>query len=105
MRDSKMRRQVKGVALKATYYSGVYRLISLGYSGMGTIFAMHKVVRAKTDSLAIGLTITVDFLDRVLAHLRSKVDFITLDEVHERLTRDAPAKLKRPFIAMASETI
>jgi len=58
------------------------------------------VVSKKTDSLATWLTITVDFLDRVLAHLKTRADFVTLDDVRERLTREEPIKLKRPFIAV-----
>jgi peptidoglycan/xylan/chitin deacetylase (PgdA/CDA1 family) len=95
-----MRRQLKRAALRATYYSGAYRLISLRYSGIGTIFVIHKVVSEKTDSLATWLTITADFLDRVLADLKTRADFVTLDDVRERLTRDEPIKAKRPFIAL-----
>jgi peptidoglycan/xylan/chitin deacetylase (PgdA/CDA1 family) len=96
----KMRRQLKRAALQATYYSGAYRLISRRYSGMGTIFVVHKVVSEKTDSLATWLTITVDFLDRVLAHLKTRADFVRLDDLQERLTREKPLKVKRPFIIL-----
>lgn len=61
---------------------------------------IHKVVREKRDSLASWLTITVDFLDRVLSHLRPKADFVRLDEVRERLARDGTVKPTRPFIAL-----
>jgi peptidoglycan/xylan/chitin deacetylase (PgdA/CDA1 family) len=96
----KMRRQLKRAALQATYYSGAYRFISRRYSGIGTIFVIHKVVSKKTDSLATWLTITVDFLDRVLAHLKTRADFVRLDEVRERLAREEPVKVTRPFIAL-----
>src|SRR5229473_1378058 len=95
-----MRRELKKAALQAAYYSGAYRLISRRYSGVGTIFCLHKVVSEKTDALATRLTITADFLDRVLAHLRPKADFGTLDEVRERMARDELARVKRPFIAL-----
>src|SRR6516165_140009 len=62
-----IRQRLKRAALRATYYSGAYRFISPRYSGLGTIFVIHKVVFKKADSLATWLTITVDFLDRVLA--------------------------------------
>jgi peptidoglycan/xylan/chitin deacetylase (PgdA/CDA1 family) len=95
-----MRQQLKRAALRATYYSGAYRLISRRYSGIGTIFAIHKVVSEKRDSLATWLTITVDYLDRVLALLKTRADFVTLDDVRERLTREERVKAKRPFIAL-----
>jgi peptidoglycan/xylan/chitin deacetylase (PgdA/CDA1 family) len=95
-----MRQQLKTAALRATYYSGAHRLISRRYSGVGTIFVIHKVVTEKTDSLATWLTITVDFLDRVLALLKPRADFVRLDDVRERLTREEPAKAGRPFIAL-----
>jgi peptidoglycan/xylan/chitin deacetylase (PgdA/CDA1 family) len=95
-----MRQQLKRYALRATYYSGAHRLIARRYSGIGTIFVIHKVVTEKTDSLATWLTITVDFLDRILAHLKPRADFVRLDEVRERLTREEPAKTTRPFVAL-----
>jgi peptidoglycan/xylan/chitin deacetylase (PgdA/CDA1 family) len=62
---------------------------------------MHKVVSDKMASLATGLTITVDFLDHVLARLKDvKAEFVTLDEMRARLDREPPAKEGRPFIAL-----
>jgi peptidoglycan/xylan/chitin deacetylase (PgdA/CDA1 family) len=95
-----MRRQLKNGILQIQYYTGLYRLFSCRYAGVGAILLMHKVVRAKTDSLATQLTITVSFLDRIIAELRSSADFVTLDEVYQRLGRDRPEKEQRPFIAL-----
>jgi peptidoglycan/xylan/chitin deacetylase (PgdA/CDA1 family) len=100
MKMSKLQYPLKHRILQAVYYSGLYRLISKRYSGIGTIFLIHKVVRAKTDSLATNLTITCSFLDHLLGHLRTIADFLTLDEVHQRLTYDKPQKTKRPFVAL-----
>jgi peptidoglycan/xylan/chitin deacetylase (PgdA/CDA1 family) len=95
-----LRHQLKQATLRAVYHSGLYRLISKKYSGLGTIFLMHKVVRTKTDSLATSLTITSDFLNHLLAELRTMADFLTLDEVHKRLIYDKPKHTRRPFIAL-----
>jgi peptidoglycan/xylan/chitin deacetylase (PgdA/CDA1 family) len=95
-----MREQIKKSALRFAYYTGLYHLISGRYAGAGTIFAMHKVVGAKTDSLATQLTTTVGFLDRVIAKLRPRADFITLDEVYQRLECDKSEIEQRPFIAL-----
>jgi peptidoglycan/xylan/chitin deacetylase (PgdA/CDA1 family) len=70
------------------------------YAGAGTIFVMHKVVASKSDCLAAQLTITADFLDRVITKLRPRADFVTLDEVCERLLRDRPGRGQSPFIAL-----
>jgi peptidoglycan/xylan/chitin deacetylase (PgdA/CDA1 family) len=93
-----MRRKLKSAALKATYYSGVYRLLSRRYSGVGAIWAMHRVVYQKHDSLATNLTVTADFLEHVITYFKSRVDFVTIDEVHRRLTQDEP--MPRPFLAL-----
>jgi peptidoglycan/xylan/chitin deacetylase (PgdA/CDA1 family) len=95
-----VRQQIKRAALQVQYYTGVYQLIAYHYSGLGAIFALHKFVHAKTDSLATGLTTTIAFLDRIIGKLKLRVDFITLDEVYERLTRDQPVKTERPFVAL-----
>jgi peptidoglycan/xylan/chitin deacetylase (PgdA/CDA1 family) len=95
-----MRQQLKKAALQAAYYSGLYHVIARRYSGAGTIFVMHKIVREKTDSLATLLTTTASFLDRALAHFRPMADFVTMDAVLERLTNKGPLKAKRPFVAL-----
>jgi peptidoglycan/xylan/chitin deacetylase (PgdA/CDA1 family) len=95
-----MRQKVKRAILQVLYYTGGYRLEARRYSGLGTIFGMHKCVYEKTDSLATQLTITGAFLDHIIAKLRPGAEFITMDEVHERLTRDKSGKERRPFIAL-----
>ena len=95
-----MRQLLKRVALQGAYYTGIYSVVSRRYSGMGSIFLMHKIVKTKTDSLATELTISLAFLDRVITRLKAKADFVTLDEVHERLIHHKPNKTTRPFIAL-----
>jgi peptidoglycan/xylan/chitin deacetylase (PgdA/CDA1 family) len=96
-----MRQQVKGAALQAQYYTGAYRLIARYYAGSGTIFVAHKLVRSKTESLATGLTTTIEFFDRIITALKRRgVEFITLDEVYDRLSHDFPFKMRRPFVAL-----
>jgi len=50
--------------------------------------------------LATWLTITVEFLDRILAYLSQIGEFVTLDEARQRLAREKPVKVKRPFIVL-----
>src|SRR5271155_3726080 len=95
-----MRRYLKNYALQLQYYSALYRLIPRSYSGIGTIFIMHKVVNDKSETLATQLTITRDFLNRFISRFKQSVDFISLDEIYRRLTRATRRKAERPFIAL-----
>jgi len=95
-----MRHEIKKAALQLQYYTHAYRLIASRYAGAGTIFLMHKIVCSKTDSLATQLTTTTIFLDRIIAKLRARADFITLDEVYMRLMSNGSGKKLRPWIAM-----
>lgn len=95
---AKIQRTLKTATLMATYHSGLYSLISRRYSGVGAIWGMHRVVDQKRDSLATNLTITAAFLDRVLAYFKSRVQFVTMDEVRQQLIQSKPAP--RPFIAL-----
>jgi peptidoglycan/xylan/chitin deacetylase (PgdA/CDA1 family) len=61
---------------------------------------MHKLVYRKRESVATQITTTVKLLDRFIAKLRAIADFITLDEVHERLTSGSPRRKQRPFVAL-----
>jgi peptidoglycan/xylan/chitin deacetylase (PgdA/CDA1 family) len=98
--STNIRRLVKTAVLHSVYYSGLYRLIARRYSGVGTIFVMHRVLRDEEGSLAPRLTTTADFLDRVLVCLAPEVDFVTMDEVWKRLSEDKIEKGKRPFVAL-----
>lgn len=95
-----MRSELKALALRAAWYSGLYRVTPQQYAGLGTIFLLHKMVLAKTDSLAIGITTTAGFLDRVLAELGRRADFISMDQVHDRLVRAHAGRSERPFVAL-----
>ena len=95
---AQIRRILKSGALRATYNTGFHGLISRRYSGVGAIWLMHRVVHQKKDSLATCLTITVDFLDRVLTYFGSRVEFVTMDELRQRLIQDEP--MPRPFVSL-----
>ena len=85
--------------LSTIYQAGLCGLLGRLYGGMGTIFVMHRVVSSKADSLHQALTITDAYLDHVIKYFREAgVDFISLDEVHMRLT--SGKKSSRRFIAL-----
>lgn len=89
---------LKSGALRVIYNTGLHCLISRRYSGIGAIWLMHRVVRQKKDSLATSLTITANFLDRVLTYFGSRVEFVTMDELRQRLTQEEPTP--RPLVSL-----
>ncbi|MEM7044054.1 MAG: polysaccharide deacetylase family protein, partial [Pseudomonadota bacterium] len=68
--------------------SGLPRLLTRSFGGVGAIIAMHRV-RAPSDEPFQPnrtLEVTPSFLDRTLAHLRARdIDIVHLDEVERRL--------------------
>jgi len=96
-----VRRQLKQLALETVYHLRMHRFISRFYSGVGTIFIMHRIARNKTASLATELTITENFLDRVIRKLKESADFVTLDNIFQLLVNDQlRGKRDRPVIAL-----
>jgi len=56
------------------------------YSGMGVIFTLHRVVVKPEDTLIPGVSITVDFLEKILKYLKSQeLDVISLSEAVKRI--------------------
>ena len=86
-------------ALDALYYTGVYRLFAPGWSGVGTIFTLHRV-RNSPDGNPFSpnriLDITPAFLEATIRHvLDLGCEIVSLDQVRQRLIdRD----FKRKFV-------
>jgi peptidoglycan/xylan/chitin deacetylase (PgdA/CDA1 family) len=94
MRILALRKQVKNFI----YDMGLFGVLGRMYAGMGTIFAMHRVVSSKADSLHQELTIADEYLDCVIRYFRcADVDFVSMDEVYARLNGERPG---RRFIAL-----
>jgi len=87
-------------ALEALYFSGAHRLMRPFVGGVGAILMLHHVRPARRDGFQPNrrFEITPDFLEAVVRRLRrSGVDFVSLDEVHRRLTQ---RDFQRRFIAL-----
>ena len=83
--------------LSAAYYSGLHRLFSPLYAGIGSIFMLHRVQPQAPQSAFDPnreLTITPAYLRGVIQYLRKEGwDIISLDEMCGRL--EAPSKQRR----------
>lgn len=82
-------------ALSALHYTGADGLIAPFTAGNGVIFMLHHVVpEAPRDFEPNGiLKVTPDFLESVIREVREEgFDFVSLDEVPERLKAKAGAK-------------
>jgi peptidoglycan/xylan/chitin deacetylase (PgdA/CDA1 family) len=75
--------------LETLYFSGAHMLMRPFVGGVGAILMLHHVRPARRDRFQPNaqLEVTPEFLERVIRRLRgAKVDLISLDEVHRRLT-------------------
>jgi len=75
-------------ALNAIYFSGAHWLLKPVVGGAGAILMLHNVRPARQDRFQPNrlLEVTPRFFERVIKRLRkSKVDLISLDEMHRRL--------------------
>jgi hypothetical protein len=75
--------------LNTLYFSGVYRALRPLMGGVGAILMLHHVRPSRSDRFQPNhlLEVTPRFFETVIRRLRrSKVDLISLDEMHRRLT-------------------
>ncbi len=76
-------------ALNTLYFSGAHVALRPLLGGAGSILMLHHVRPARHDRFQPNhlLEVTPAFFDRVIRRLkRSKVDLISLDEMHRRMT-------------------
>jgi len=74
--------------LNALYFSGAHWMLKPIVGGAGTILMLHHVRPARPDRFQPNhlLEVTPKFFERVIKRLRkSKIDLISLDEMHRRL--------------------
>ena len=75
--------------LNTLYFSGAYRALRPLMGGVGAILMLHHVRPSRSDRFQPNhlLEVTPRFFETVIRRLRrSKVDLISLDEMHRRLT-------------------
>jgi len=89
--------------LNSLYFSGAQGVLKPQLGGIGSIFMLHRVQNIPVKPFAPNhhLSASPDFLDRVILHLKTQgYDFISMDEVANRL--HAPEKYRgaRPFLSI-----
>jgi peptidoglycan/xylan/chitin deacetylase (PgdA/CDA1 family) len=84
------RNAVIRAGLEALSRSGAHHLLRPMFAGVGAIFMLHHVRPRRDDEFQPNrhLEIEPEFLRATLEHLRTlDVDFVTMDEVHARLSQ------------------
>ena len=93
--------QIFRAVLNGLYFSGAHRLLSPVTGGVGAILMLHHVRPARRDRFQPNhlLEVTPRFFERVIRRLRrSRIDLVSLDEMHRRLaTGDFP---RRRFVCI-----
>ncbi len=75
--------------MEALYFSGAHALLRPFVGGIGMILTLHHVRPPRPDRFQPNwlLEVTPEFLEKVARRLRrSRLDIVTLDEMHRRLT-------------------
>jgi peptidoglycan/xylan/chitin deacetylase (PgdA/CDA1 family) len=86
---SNLRNTVFRAGLESLYFSGVHRVLSPIYGGVGLIFTLHHVRPARKDRFQPNrlLEITPQFLEGTIKRLRRRgVDLVSMNGLHRRLT-------------------
>jgi peptidoglycan/xylan/chitin deacetylase (PgdA/CDA1 family) len=84
-----VRGQIIRTGLEAIYFSGAHLLARPLLGGVGAILMLHHVRPARLDPFQPNrlLEVTPAFLEDVILHLRRKrIDLVSLDEMHARMT-------------------
>jgi peptidoglycan/xylan/chitin deacetylase (PgdA/CDA1 family) len=87
------------VGLETLYFSGTYRALRPFCSGVGAIVTLHHVRPERADAFQPNRLLEVEprFLEDVIVRLKKRrVDLVSLDEVHRRLTEQ---DFDRRFVA------
>lgn len=86
---SSLRYKLFRTALEALYFSGAYAVLRPLLGGVGAILMLHHVRPGRSDRFQPNrlLEVTPSYFDDVIRKVRkSRVDIVSLDEAHRRLT-------------------
>ncbi len=89
--------------LQGLYYSGIQKALSPLTRGMGSILMLHRVTEHGRDPFQPNyhLAVCPEFLDRIILCLkRAGYEFISMDEVHRRLSDPDAYRDAKPFLCM-----
>ncbi len=83
-----MKKTIIRTGLETLYFTGLHHMMRPLVGGVGTILTLHHVRPPRRDAFQPNclLEVTPGFLERLLRRLkRSRIDIVTLDEMHRRL--------------------
>jgi peptidoglycan/xylan/chitin deacetylase (PgdA/CDA1 family) len=86
--------------LETLFFSGAYLVMRPFVGGVGAILTLHHVRPPRPDRFQPNrlLEVTPEFLEQVVRYLRrSRLDLVSLDEMHRRLTE---GDFRRRFVAI-----
>ena len=95
-----MKKTIIRGGLETLYFSGLYHLMQPFLGGVGVILTMHHVRPPRSEAFQPNrlLEINPAFFERLLRRLkRARVDVVSLDEMHRRLTT---GDFKRRFVCL-----
>ncbi len=95
-----LKQTVIRTGLETLYFTGAYHMLRPFTAGVGAILTLHHVRPARPDRFQPNrlLEVTPGFLERVVRSLRrSRVDLVSLDELHRRMTE---GRFRRRFVAI-----
>jgi peptidoglycan/xylan/chitin deacetylase (PgdA/CDA1 family) len=83
-----MRQAIIRSGLEILYFTRLYHALQGFAGGIGAILTLHHVRPARRDTFQPNrlLEVTPEFLEDVLGYLQSRVDIVSLDEMHRRLS-------------------
>jgi len=91
------------IVLNSLYFSGIQKLLTPYVGGIGSILMLHRVDNAKLMPFSPNhhLSASPEFLDRMILRLKtSGYEFITMDEVAQRIENPESYKDAKPFLSI-----
>ena len=99
--------QLRKLVLNVCYFSGIQALLAPVLRGNGSILMLHHIRNNTETTFSPNehLTISPEFLDRLLGELAKDFDFVSMDQVVERMDNARSNKSGRPFIAITLDCL
>lgn len=91
------------IVLNSLYFTGAQKLLTPYVGGLGSILMLHRVDNAKLMPFSPNyhLSASPEFLDRMILRLKTEgYDFITMDEVAQRIENPEDYKDAKPFLSI-----
>ncbi len=91
------------IILNSLYFTGVQALLMPHMGGIGSVLMLHRVQNVKRTPFSPNyhLSTSPEFLDRMILRLKTNnYDFITMDEVVDRMQNPEKYKGANPFLSI-----